>query len=115
MPFVEQSLEPLMKNVTNKIEELDRQILGIDKKTGSFLVYCPTTDSLVDLWAMCDVINNALIQNLLIQNKQKLLSHFGLKDVTVRTVISGPELLEYKKLILKSAWLSQWRLHRQLA
>ena len=92
-----------MKCVTDQIEACDRRIVGMDEESDSFIVYCPTPDALSDLWAMCDRINGALVNTLLSGDNNEILARFKLHSVQVRTIISGPEFLRYKRELLKNA------------
>ncbi len=96
LPGVDLPIEDLMEQVTDKIEENDRRIVGIDKDTGGFMVYCPSVDALTDLWAMCDVINRALVGALFSGEENEVLRRFKVENASVRTFISGPEYLRYK-------------------
>lgn len=89
-------VELIVSDLINKIEEFDRRITQFDDRTRSLIVYCPTADALRDLWAMCDVINTALMTGL----NNKVLEYFDIKGVLTRTSISGPELLQYKGAML---------------
>ena len=96
-------MEKLIRHVTNKIGDRNRRIVGLERKTGSFIVYCPNPDALSDLWAMCDVINNKLRRELFSGEPNPVLNELKLKDLKIRTVISGPEFLNYKhKLIVNT-------------
>ncbi len=97
---LELPVEKLIRHVTNKIEDRNRRIVGLDTKTGSFIVYCPTPDSLSDLWAMCDVINNKLKRELFGEDPSPVLNEFQLKGCTLKTTISGPEFLTYKHRLI---------------
>lgn len=102
IPGIEVPVDLLMKNVIEKIEEFDRRIIGVDSKSGSFFVYCPNPFALSDLWAMCDVINKRLLENMFSGPDNSILLGFDLKAVNTRTVISGPEFLKYKRLLVKN-------------
>ena len=99
---VDLPIKDLVARVTNKIEERDRRIVGVDNASGAFVVYCPTTDALSDLWAMCDVINRSLSATLFSGDENPILEHFKLEGVTTRTIISGPEFLQYKNQLIKN-------------
>lgn len=103
LPDVTIPYDHLMTRVTNKIEEHDRRIVGMNDKNGAFIVYCPTPSSLSDLWAMCDVINSGLVETLLLGDCGDVLGHFRLTAAHVVSVISGPEFLAYKKELLRMA------------
>lgn len=103
IPGINLPIQELVESVTNKIEENDRRIIGADEKTGAFIVYCPTQDALMDLWAMCDVINERLMNILELRDPDSgpVLARFGLLEADVVTEIAGPELLTYKSEIMK--------------
>ena len=97
--------EKLIKEVTDHIEERDRRIVGFEEEAGAFVVYCPTPDALSDLWAMCDRINEKLIETLFVGNENSeniMMSKYNIKDADVQTVISGPEFLKYKNELMCS-------------
>ena len=107
IPGVDLPIQQLCENVTNHIEDRDRRIVGIDDKSGSFLVYCPTPDALSDLWAMCDRINAALHNTLLSGLENQVLKKFRVRSVKCRTIIAGPEFLQYKQELVKNATAEQ--------
>lgn len=103
VPDVQLPVRELIREVTDRIEEFDRCIVAADDSTGAFIVYCPTADSLSDLWAMCDRINGALTRTLLaLPEPNPILDHFRLRSATFRTVIDGSEFLKLKQSILMS-------------
>ena len=103
LPGVDLPIPELQQEVTNKIEEYDRRIVGIDKDTGAFLVYCPDPEALRDLWSMCDRINELLTARLLGPGRDEAMEVFRLRGATLRTVISGPEFLEYKENLIRTS------------
>ena len=101
---VDMPIRELQEAVTDKIECYDRRIVGVDEKSGAFIVYCPTPYALTDLWAMCDVINLALTSNLMnADSGVTLLEKFKLHSAEARTIINGPEFLQYKEEILRNS------------
>ena len=97
IPGVDLPIKDLVARVTDRVEERDRRIVGVDTTSGALIVYCPTPDALSDLWAMCDVINRALSLTLLAGEENEVLEKFKLASATTRTIISGPEFLQYKR------------------
>ena len=101
LPGIQIPIDELVKKVTDKIEERDRRILGLDE-SGAFIVYCPTPEALSDLWAMSDVINERLVRTLLVGDPCPILRHFKLKKADMKTTMIGPEFIQYKKELLKN-------------
>ena len=104
MPGVTLPIKELQDSVTEKIEEKERRIVGVDEDTGAFYVYCPTPQTLRDLWSDCDKINHLLVSTLY-QGKipNDVLRMFGLEWANIRTLIKGPEFLTYKEEVLQNA------------
>ena len=63
-------------------------------------MYCPNPDALSDLWAMCDVINNKLRRELFGGDLNPVLNELQLKDLKIRTIISGPEFFELQTQVI---------------
>ena len=103
-------MEELAKHVTDKIEEQHRRIVAFDRKSESFIVYCPTIYALNDLWAACDEINSSLIERLITGEENPILKEYQLQAVDIRSNISGPELLKYKSEIAK---ISKYRMLKE--
>lgn len=107
LPGVDLPITELQHEVTDKIEEYNRRIVGIDKETGAFLVYCPDTEALHDLWSMCDRINTMLTDRLIGPGRNESLEVFRLREAKLRTIISGPEFLQYKEQLMQTSRAGQ--------
>lgn len=105
LPPIGLPIDDLIAEVTNLIENKDRRIVGVDRETSSFIVYCPTVSSLKDLWAMCDRINAGLVKHVVGSGttviEAPLMRRFNLLAADVQTTISGPEYLLYKNQLVK--------------
>ena len=94
-------LDDLICKVLNKIEEKCRRVVAVDMKDNSLVVYCPTRDSLRDLWAMTERINRTFMSIIAPKDCNKILYCFGLANITNRVYIEGPEFLEYSQVLRK--------------
>ena len=94
-------LDDLICKVLNKIEEECRRVVAVDMKDNSLVVYCPTRDSLRDLWAMTERINRTFMSIIAPKDCNKILYCFGLSGITNRVYIEGPEFLEYSLVLRK--------------
>ena len=104
VPGVALPIKELQDSVTEMIEEKDRRIVGVDDKTGAFYVYCPTPQTLRDLWSDCDKINK-LLMSIVFRHKAEYdpLKMYDIHYAKVRTLIKGPEFLKYKEEVMKNA------------
>ena len=105
LPPIGLPIDELIDDVTNLIEDKDRRIVGVDRDTKAFIVYCPTLYSLKDLWAICDVINAGLVRHIVGTASKTietpLMRRYNLLAADVHTTISGPEYLRYKNQLVK--------------
>lgn len=93
-------MDKVIKNVTDKVEDLGRRIVAIDDASGSLFVYCPGRKALRDLWSMSDRINKSMAEVLLQDDKLAILGQFKLKEASTRLVIPGPEFLKHNEELL---------------
>ena len=94
-------LDDLICKVLNKIEEECRRVVAVDMKDNSLVVYCPTRDSLRNLWAMTERINRTFMSIIAPKDCNKILYCFGLSSITNRVYIEGPEFLEHSQILRK--------------
>jgi len=105
LPSIGLPIDELISDVTDLIEDEERRIVGVDRRTSSFIVYCPTVSSLRNLWAMCDRINAGLVKHVVGNGNDvieaPLMRKFNLLAADVQTTISGPQYLIYKNQLVK--------------
>lgn len=101
LPGTQLPFEDIIKNITDKIEDMDRRIVEVDETNTSLNVYCPGRKALRDLWAMNDRINKSLAELLFKNDRFSILMHFKLKDATTRIAIPGPEFLKHNEEMLR--------------
>ena len=105
LPPIGLPIDELIADVTDVIEDKDRRIVGVDRDTKAFIVYCPTLYSLKDLWAICDCINAGLVRHIVGTGsttiETPLMRRYNLLAADVHTTISGPEYLSYKSQLVK--------------
>lgn len=93
-------MEKVIKNVTDKVEDLGRRIVAVDDASGCLFVYCPGRKALRDLWSMSDRINKAMTDVLFKDDKLGVLGRFKLREAQTKLVIPGPEFLKHNEELL---------------